>query len=103
MTIKKLRLKLNKTQEEVSKELGIPRTMYARIENGESNIKKDLLLKIADYYKTTIDNLLDHNVQYLLDKSSLTPEQRELADILPQLSYEECKLMLAYLAGIRKI
>ena len=39
---------------------------------------------------------------YLLDTSTLTPEQREIVEIVPHINYEECKLMLAYLAGIRK-
>lgn len=102
MNIKKLRQNLNKTQEEVAKEIGIPRTMYARIESGESNIKKEILLKISEYFHTTVDAILGHEVPYLLDKSTLTPEQREIVELVPQLTYEECKLLLAYLAGIKK-
>lgn len=102
MNIKKLRQNLNKTQEEVAKEIGIPRTMYARIESGESNIKKETLLKIADYFHTTVDAILEHEVPYLLDKSTLTPEQREIVELVPQMNYEECKLMLAYLEGVKQ-
>ena len=102
MNIKKIRQNNNKTQAEVANDLKIPRTMYARIESGESNPKIENLISIADYFHTTIDNLLDHQVSYLLDKSTLTPEQKEIIEIVPQMNYEECKLLLAYLAGIRK-
>ena len=39
---------------------------------------------------------------YLLDKSTLTPEQREIVEIVPQMNYEECKLLLAYLEGVKQ-
>ena len=102
MNIKKLRLELGKTQNEVAKDLSILRTKFARIESGESNPDSKTLIQLADYFKTTTDNILGHSVPYLLDKSTLTEEQKQIIDVVTQMNYEECKIMLAYIEGVKK-
>lgn len=100
--LKQIRIENQKTQKQIAIELNISRSTYNNYEQGVAEPDINTLKKIADIYHTTTDNLLNHEVPYLLDKSTLTEEQREIIEIVPEMNCEECKLMLAYLAGIRK-
>ncbi len=102
MKLKELRAKTKLNQKEFAKIFGLTQGTYSNYENGTTQPDLQILKKIADYFHTTVDNIIDHEVPYLLDKSTLTPEQREIVELVPQMNYEECKLLLAYLAGIRK-
>ena len=56
---------LNQTQ--VAKILGMSQTGYSKYETGENDIPTDVLIKLADYYNTSIDYLLgqtDCNKRY---------------------------------------
>ncbi|MED4124046.1 helix-turn-helix transcriptional regulator [Halalkalibacterium halodurans] len=50
-----LRKKHNKTQSEIADILGVHRTTYANYEQGTREMDYDLLLKLADYYKVSLD------------------------------------------------
>ena len=100
--LKKIRIQHNLTQKEIAERLKISRSTYNNYEQGVAEPDIETLKHLADFYHTTIDNIIGHEVPYLLDTSTLTPEQREIVEIVPHINYEECKLMLAYLAGIRK-
>lgn len=101
MNLKYLRLKNNMTQEEVAKKINKSAVAYGYYEAGRNEPDLKSLIILADLYHTTVDNIIEHKVPYLLDKSTLTSEQREIVELVPQLNYEECKLMLAYLEGIK--
>lgn len=47
---------LNQTQ--FAKILGMSQTGYSKYETGENDIPTEILLKMADYYNTSIDYLL---------------------------------------------
>lgn len=47
---------LNQTQ--FAKILGMSQTGYSKYETGENDIPTEILLKIADYYETSVDYLL---------------------------------------------
>lgn len=48
---------LNQTQ--VAKMLGMSQTGYSKYETGENDIPTSILIKLADFYGTSIDYLLD--------------------------------------------
>lgn len=98
--MKELRQQINKTQNEVAKELSMPRTKYARYETEESNPDIPTLKKLADYYHTTIDNIVDHNVPYLLDKSTLSQNQQRLIEKITKLPPNLCEQTIAYIDGM---
>lgn len=100
MNLKKYRYELNKTQQQIAEEIGMPRTMYARYENGSSQPDMSMLIKLADYFHVTIDNLLEHSVPYLLDKSTLSKSQRNIIDLLPYMSDSVCNMAEAYISGL---
>ncbi len=47
---------LNQTQ--FAKILGMSQTGYSKYETGENDIPTEILLKMADYYETSVDYLL---------------------------------------------
>lgn len=102
MDIKKIKKKYGLTQVQLSKITGTSQKTISNYENNKTEPDINFILKLSDYLKTTTDAILEHEVPYLLDKSTLTPEQREIVEIVPQMNYEECKLMLAYLAGVKQ-
>jgi len=55
--LKDLRKNHNLTQEDVANILGVTRTTYSMYERGERQMDYDTLLKLADYYKVSLDYL----------------------------------------------
>lgn len=56
--IRSLREDKDLTQTELSKILGMSQTGYSKYETGENDIPTHILLKLADFYNTSIDYLL---------------------------------------------
>lgn len=50
-----LRIEKNMTQDQISKELGIPLRSYNRLESDGGKTHFDTLIGIADYYKVSLD------------------------------------------------
>lgn len=55
--IKELREKENKTQEELSEELNISRSSLSNIERGNQNASVDILIKISQIFKVSLEYL----------------------------------------------
>lgn len=98
--LKKFRILTNKTQSELSKDTGIPQTTYSYYEAGKTTPDATTLKKLADYFHTTIDALLGHEVPYLIDKSTLTAKQRNIIDLIPFMSDRICEKAEAYISGL---
>ena len=90
MKLKELRQKNEMSQFELSKILDVSQKSISNYEKGLSTPDIETLIKIADYFHTTIDNLVGHNVPYLLDKSLLSEKQKQLLEQL-----------IAYIMGIK--
>lgn len=101
MKLKELRQIKKKTQEEVAKDLNIGRASYNRYELGLTEPDLQTLINLADYFHTTIDNLLNHSVPYLLDKSLLNEEQKSLIEEIISLDREQCLMTKAYIEGLK--
>ena len=56
--IRALREDSNLTQTQVAEYLGMSQTGYSKYETGENSIPVDVVVKLADFYKTTTDYLL---------------------------------------------
>ena len=56
--VRALREDRDLTQTQVAKMLGMSQTGYSKYETGENDIPTTVLIKLADYYGTTIDYLL---------------------------------------------
>ena len=57
--IKDLREDNDLTQETIAKYLNITQRAYSYYETGERDFPSDILIKIADYYQTSIDYLVN--------------------------------------------
>lgn len=100
MKIKELRIRNNLSQTELAKIANTSQKTISNYENSEGTQNVEILIKLADYFHTTVDNLLDHEVPYLLDTSTLTDEQNELLEKIKQLSKENCQRVDAYITGL---
>lgn len=61
---------LNQTQ--LAKMLGMSQTGYSKYETGENDIPTDVLIRLADFYGTSVDYLLgltDNPARYELSKN----------------------------------
>lgn len=56
--IRKLRKQAGLTQEALAKEMGIKRETVAQWERGENKPRVDTLIKLADFFQCSVDNLL---------------------------------------------
>lgn len=101
MKIKELRIKNNLTQTQLAKLVNTSQRSISNYENGNTAQVTDTLIRIADYFKTTTDNLLNHNVPYLLDKSTLSDSQKQIVEYATKMTDEECRLTLAYIEGTK--
>ena len=56
--IKELREDKDLIQKDVAHMLGMSQTGYSKYETGERDIPTDILIKLADFYDTSVDYLL---------------------------------------------
>lgn len=56
--IRDLRQDADLSQEEFAKILGMSQTGYSKYETGENDIPTQILIKMARYYKTSVDYIL---------------------------------------------
>lgn len=101
MKIKEFRLKNNFSQQEIAKLLNTSQSNYSKYERNEIEPDLQTLKKLADYFHTTIDSLLEHEVPYLIDKSILNDEQNNLINKIINLNKEQCMLVDAYIEGLK--
>ena len=53
-----MRADADKTQKEIAEYLMCNRQVYARYENGLREVPASMLMKLADYYETSVDYLM---------------------------------------------
>ena len=56
--IRDLREDKDLTQRQIAEFLGMSQTGYSKYETGENDIPTGILIKLADYYNTSVDYLL---------------------------------------------
>ncbi len=59
MRLKSLREDSDLTQRELADKLNIAQNTYSQYENGVHQLPIDILVKLADYYNTSIDYILE--------------------------------------------
>lgn len=57
--IRDLREDQDLTQKQVAEMLGMSQTGYSKYETGENDIPTAILIKLADFYRTTTDYILN--------------------------------------------
>lgn len=61
--IRDLREDHDLTQKQIAQILGMSQTGYSKYETGENDIPTQVLIKLADFYQTSIDYLLGRTNQ----------------------------------------
>lgn len=86
MKLKEIRLKNKKTQKEIAEILQTNRVNYNRyeLEKGEPNI--NTLIKLADYYHITIDELVGRTNSNIIDKGLLNETEISILEITKELN-----------------
>lgn len=57
--IRDLREDRDLTQKQIAQILGMSQTGYSKYETGENDIPTQILIKLADFYQTSVDYLLE--------------------------------------------
>ncbi|EAF9608482.1 helix-turn-helix transcriptional regulator [Listeria monocytogenes] len=92
--LKQLRKNNNKTQEDISKILGVSRGAYSHIENGRNEPDMETIVKLASIFGVSTDYLLGINNNSLVDTIA--------AHIDPDATEEEMEEILAYIEEKQK-
>ncbi|HAC1783246.1 TPA_asm: helix-turn-helix domain-containing protein [Listeria monocytogenes] len=92
--LKQLRKNNNKTQEDISKILGISRGAYSHIENGRNEPDMETIVKLANIFGVSTDYLLGRSNNGFIDKIA--------AHIDSNATEEEMEEILAYIEEKRK-
>lgn len=87
MQLREYRLKSGKLQKQVAADLGIDRSRYVKWETGKSEPPAEIILRLADYYGVSVDELLGRETAYQagtmaglkLDEKRLLREFRKLS------------------------
>ena len=56
--IRELREDMDISQKKIAGILGMSQTGYSKYETGERDVPTDILIKLADFYDTSVDHLL---------------------------------------------
>lgn len=59
--IRDLREDRDLTQTQIARMLGMSQTGYSKYETGENDVPTQILIKLADFYGTSVDYLLGRN------------------------------------------
>jgi len=73
--IKELRIRYNLTQAELAKQVGVSKATVTAYEGDLRQPSYDVLIKLANVFKVSIDSLVLNRSESVLDVSDLEPEQ----------------------------
>lgn len=100
MKIKELRIRHGLSQEELAKIANTSQRTISSYESSAPTQNVEALIKLADYFHTTIDSLVGRDVPYLLDRGLLTNEQNYIIDKIKELSPQDCERVDAFISGL---
>lgn len=100
MKLKKVRLMYGKTQQEVATAVGITQFTYSNYENEKTQPDFSLLVKLADYFHVTVDELLGHEVPYTLNRVQFSEKQLELVERIKSLNDNQCTRVDDFITGV---
>lgn len=66
--LKQLRTENDVSQSDIAKLLDVTRQAYSRYERGEREPDLEMLCKLADYYGVTVDYLIGHDSNAIMDR-----------------------------------
>lgn len=101
MNLKNLRKEKNITQEKVAKDLNVGRASYNRYELGLTEPDIETLKKMADYFHVSVDEVIGHEIPFMLNRAQFSEKQLEIIENIQNLSDEDCRYILASITAIK--
>lgn len=100
MNLKKIRQQNNLTQKEVAEKINTNRVNYNRyeLEKGEPDIKT--LIKLADLYHVSIDELVGREQTNVIDKGLLSQTELDIIETMKELTPNSLDKLEAYAAAL---
>ena len=93
--------KLHKlTQIKVADDLHFAHTTYTAYENGKIQPSTQTMIKLADYFNTTIDALVGHETRHIIDTSAMSMAKIELINQIKQLDENTVNSVNGFLQGM---
>ena len=99
MKLKILRKQLNKTQEEVAKDLKLQKQTYQNYELGKREPDIETLKNLANYFNVTLDYLCDHKAQNQIQLGYLTDTQKTAINLLLKLNENNLLQTIGFLTA----
>ena len=100
MNLKLLRKNLGLTQDEVAKKLKLARTTYRNYENNEREPNIETLVRMADFYKVSLDFLCGRQNKSLIFADSLSEKKKELINLIKDLDDDSTLIALGFVAKL---
>ena len=98
--LKETRKKHNLTQIKVADDLHFAHTTYTAYENGKIQPSTQTMIKLADYFNTTIDALVGHETRHIIDTSTMSLAKIELINQIKQLDENSVNNINGFLQGL---
>jgi len=102
MKLKEIRLNRGFTQTEVAKKIGIAQVTYCNYENGNREPDINTLIKLADLFKVSIDELFGYK-QTTQEEKPISKSKRFIIENLDKLSNQEIKKVVKYIDSCLKL
>ena len=100
MRLKELRKKYSISQTELATIAKTTQRCISSYENGTAEPGITTLKIIADYFHVSIDELVGHEVPYLIDKSLLSEKQINVINLIQKLSDHQCDKVESFIMGL---
>lgn len=101
--LKIIRKNSNLTQAEVAKKLDIPNTTYATYEQNKATPSVSMLIKIADFFKCSIDYLLGHQTKGVMYLDGMSETQLKLVELVKIMTPPQASFALGYFSDMLQI
>lgn len=99
--LKNLRKERKISSYQLAKAVNISQPLLSNYELGKTNPPINAIIKLADYFGCSVDYLLGHQTNNILQLELLTPAQREVFDLLKTLNDREAYSLIGYINHMR--
>ena len=99
MRLEELRKTKNQTQKSMAKILNIPYHNYNKYELNQTEPNLETLIKIADFYKISLDYLVERKQDYMLDISNISQIKQNLINLILSQTDRTCERLEAMIFG----
>lgn len=101
MKLREIRARYKINQTELAKITGLSQKSISNYENAQTYPNVEALIKLADYFHISIDELIGHEVTNIIDKSLMSEEDIEIIEELKELNTIQKIKILAYIEGLK--